>query len=81
MPVVPPGWWHIHTKAVSWHWVTLLPPKASQEPRARLGKQIQPNPSFQTGNSPLLPSQNSSWGCDPLLAMHERSENLTWRGR
>lgn len=57
VPVVPPGWWHINTKAVLWHWVT---PKASQEPWARLNKQIQPNPSFQRGIFPLLPCQNSS---------------------
>lgn len=55
--------------------------KASQEPWARLNKRIQANLSFQKGNFSLLPCQKSSWGCDPLLAMDERGENLTWRGR
>lgn len=62
--------------------VVALGDKASQEPRARLNKQLQPNPSFQTGNFPLPPHpcQSSSWGCDPLLAMDEGGGNLTWRG-
>lgn len=77
VPVVPPAWWHIHSKAVSW----VLPPKASHEPWARLNKQIQPNLSFQRGNFPLLPCQSSSWGCDPLIAVDGRGENLAWRRR